>query len=89
MTEQSTDTTKDQLDEPVSFIGVNYRSMDEASLTGAEMTQRQLHRQSHPTMGDRQLTKLGIWSALHSLQGPLQAGEALSRSLGWFKPLPD
>lgn len=40
MTEQSTDTTKDQTDEPVSFIGVNYRSMDEASLTEAEMTQR-------------------------------------------------
>jgi hypothetical protein len=38
-TDQSNDTTKDQLDELMSFIGVSYRNMDKWLLTGAEMTE--------------------------------------------------
>ena len=44
-TDQSTDTTKVQLGEPMSFIGVTYRNMGEELLIGTEMTQRQLHHQ--------------------------------------------
>lgn len=39
MTGQSTDNTNVQLNEPISFIGVSYRSVDERLLTGAEITQ--------------------------------------------------
>ena len=42
----SKDTTKDQLGEPMSFIGITYRNIIEGLLTGAEMTQRQLHHQN-------------------------------------------
>lgn len=47
-TDQSLDATKVQIDEPMSFIGVSYRSMGVNNpLTGAEMTQkRQLHYQN-------------------------------------------
>ena len=45
MIEQSTDTTKLQLSEPISFIGVTYRNMGVELLTRREMTQRQLHHQ--------------------------------------------
>ena len=51
-TDQSAHTTKVLLGEPISFIGVTYRNMGEGLLTGAEMTQRQLHHQSPPSMGD-------------------------------------
>ena len=47
-TEQSMDTSKVQLGEPVSFIGVSHRITDEGLLTGAEMTQRQLSPQLTP-----------------------------------------
>ena len=53
--------TKVQLGESVSFIGVTYRSVGEGLLIGAEITERQLYRQSPPT-------KLGTWSTLYSLQ---------------------
>ena len=49
MTDQS--TTKVQLGEPMSFIGVTYRNMGEGLLTGAEMTQGQLYHQSPPHYG--------------------------------------
>lgn len=48
MTDQSIDTTKTQLDELMSFIGVTYRSMAEGLLAGAEMTQTQHHHQNLP-----------------------------------------
>jgi hypothetical protein len=51
-TDQSAHTTKVLLGELISFIGVTYRNMGEGLLTGAEMTQKQLHRQSLPSMGD-------------------------------------
>lgn len=38
--DQSRDVTRVQLEETMSFTGVTYRNMGEASLTGAEMTQR-------------------------------------------------
>lgn len=40
MTGQITDTTKVQLVEPMSFIGVTYRNVGEKLNTGAEVTQR-------------------------------------------------
>ena len=43
MIDQSENTTTAELGEPVSFIGVTYRNMGKELLTGAEMTQRQLH----------------------------------------------
>ena len=51
--DQSAHTTKVLVDEPISFIGVTYRNMGEGLVTGAEMTQKLLHRQSLPSMGDR------------------------------------
>lgn len=45
ITDQSTDTTKGQLGEPMNSLGFVYRNMGERLLTGAEMTQRQLHHQ--------------------------------------------
>lgn len=56
MTEQRMDTTKVQFSEPVSFIRVIYRNMDEGLLTGVEMTQRQLHHKFQPSMGDSSQT---------------------------------
>lgn len=58
-TEQSMDITKVQLDEPVSFIGVAYRNMNEELLSGAEITQTQLHHHQSSPKDDKQLTKLG------------------------------
>lgn len=46
MADQNMDTTKVQLDEPMSFIGFTYRSMGEGLLTGTEMTQKELNYQS-------------------------------------------
>lgn len=39
-TYQSRDTIKIQLDEPVSFIGVTHRNMDEGLLIRAEITHK-------------------------------------------------
>jgi hypothetical protein len=53
----------------MSFAGVAYRDMNKVFLTGAELTQRQLHYQtclSH-SMGNSSL-KLENKSALNSLQ---------------------
>ena len=74
MTNQSTNITKVQLGEPMSFIGVTYRNMGEGSCTGAEMTQRQLYHQG-PPQHEWQLTNLETWSTLHSLQAAQQVGE--------------
>jgi hypothetical protein len=46
------DTIKIILGEPVTFIGVIYRSMGEGLLTGAEMTHGQLYHQSLPQHWD-------------------------------------
>lgn len=42
------DTTKVQLGEPMGFIGVTYRIIDERLLAGAEVIQRQLHSKPTP-----------------------------------------
>jgi hypothetical protein len=84
MTEQRMDTTKVQFSEPVSFIRVIYRNMDEGLLTGVEMTQRQLHHQSQPQHG-WQLTKTGNQEPTAQPAGWLES--ALSRCLS-SKPLP-
>jgi hypothetical protein len=57
MTDKSM-STKVQLDEPKSFIGVTYRNMSEGLLRGSEMSEIQLHCQS-PLQHGWQLTKLG------------------------------
>ena len=47
MAGQSTNTTKVQLGEPKSFIEVAYRNTGDSLITGAKMTQKLLHHQSH------------------------------------------
>lgn len=69
--DQNTDTTKVQLHEPMSFIGVLYGNMGEGLLTGVDMTHGQLHRQST----DDRSQKLGTWNTLHSLQITQSVGE--------------
>ena len=59
-TDKSAHTTKVLLGEPISFIEVTYRNMGEGLVIGAEMTQRQLHWQSLPSVGDIS-EKLGTW----------------------------
>ena len=76
-TDQSAHTTKVLLGEPISFIGVTYRNMSEGLLTGAEMTQRQLHRQSLPSIGDSS-QKLGTWKTAQHVDG----------SKGWRMSIP-
>ena len=46
--DQCTDTTKVQLGEPMSFIGVTYRSVGEGLLTEAD----DYITKTHPSMGD-------------------------------------
>lgn len=58
VTDQSMNSIEVQLGEPGFLLG---------SHRGAEMTHRQLHPPSLPQHGC-QLTKLGTWSTLHSLQ---------------------
>lgn len=48
MTDWSMETTKVQLDEPMRFIGVTHRNMNEELHTGADMNQRYLCHQSLP-----------------------------------------
>ena len=45
MIDPSTDMTKVQFGEPISFIGVVYMSKSEGLLTRVERTQRQLYHQ--------------------------------------------
>ena len=45
MTDLNTDNTKVQLGKPTKCIDVSYKNMGKGLLTGAEMTQRQLHHQ--------------------------------------------
>lgn len=48
MTDWSMEITKVQLDEPMRFIGVTHRNMNEELHTGADMNQRYLCHQSLP-----------------------------------------
>lgn len=69
MIDQSTDTTKLQLGEPMNFLRITFRNIGERErevITGANMTQRQLPHESPPQ--DRwQFTKPGTGSTLHNL----------------------
>lgn len=65
--DQGMHTIKVNLGEPRNLIGVPYRNMGEELYTGGEMTQRQLHQQAHPSMGDTSQS-WGCWSILHSQQ---------------------
>ena len=67
------DTVKVQLAEPVSFIGITYRSMGEGLLTRAEMTQRQLHHQG-PSSWVTAHKNWETWSKLYSFQAVQQVG---------------
>lgn len=51
MTDQSSDTIKHQLGEPMSLTEVIYRNAGEGLFTGAERTQGQLHHQHPPQDG--------------------------------------
>lgn len=51
MTHQGMDVTKAHLDEIMSFVGVNYKSIGEGLLTETEITQRRLYHQSPPWQG--------------------------------------
>lgn len=51
MAHESMDATKVQLDEPICFVGVTYRNMDDGLLLGAEKTPRELDYQSPPEHG--------------------------------------
>lgn len=46
------DTTKVHFAEPMRFIGVTYKNMDEGLFTEAHMTQRQFIPKAHPNMDD-------------------------------------
>lgn len=64
-----------QLGESISPVGGDFRKMGEMLLTEAEITQRQLHHQSHPARTTNSSQELGIWSLLRSLQVAQQVGE--------------
>ena len=49
---QGTETTKAQLGKSLFFIFVTYWDVSKDFLTGAEMTQRELHQKAHPTIAD-------------------------------------
>lgn len=80
-TDKRTDKTKVQSSEPMSFIGVAFRNMDEVLLIETEITQRQLVALPRPTQH-------GSWSTLHSLWTAQQAGECLFQVLSWSETLP-
>jgi hypothetical protein len=86
-TDQSAHTTI-ILDEPISFIGVTYRNMGEGLLTVAEKTQKQLHRQTLPSMGDSS-QKLGTWRNCTTYRRLKGLENVLFRWLSWSKLLPD
>lgn len=69
MTDQSTDTPKVQLDEPIRLLGL---------LTGTEMTQTTVLTKTHPIMGDSS-SKLETWSIFYSLQQLNRLQSVLSR----------
>lgn len=73
-TDQSRDTAKVQLCEPVSFIWVTYSRVSEGLPTEADMTQRQLNHQSPPQHGDSSQS-WETWSTPHSLQAAQWVGE--------------
>lgn len=83
-TDPSAHTTKVLRGEPMGFIGVTYSNMGEGFLTGAEMTQRQLHHQTPPQHGDRS-EKLETWSNCTARRWL----NVLSRCLSWSKLLQD
>lgn len=72
--DQNIDTPQSSLVESIIFIKVAYRNTGEWFLTGADITQRQLHHRS-PIQHEWQLTKLGTCSTLQSLQAVQQIGE--------------
>lgn len=81
---QSVDTTKVQLGDPMSFTGITYRSMGEGLLRGVEKTLRQLHHQSLSQNGE-QFTKTGYQSILHSLKATQQVEECLFQTTQLIK----
>lgn len=88
ITDQSMETTEVQLGELMNFIGVTYRIRKDA----------QTAAWPKPTPACWQLTKLGTWSTLHSLQAVQQvervsySGTSLALNLfpalGWFLHFP-
>lgn len=63
---QCTCTIKIQFGDPMSFIGITNRIMDEGLLTRAETAERQVHHQSARQLCDSS-QKLEVWSTLQNL----------------------
>lgn len=82
--DQSTDTTKVQLGEPMTSV-VTYRNMDAWLLMGAEVTHRQLHYQGPPQQG-WQLTKAGKLRAHCTACRQLHRLESVLSKWLWSKP---
>ena len=76
-TDQSAHTMKVLLGELIPFIGDTCRNISEGLVTGVEITQRQLHRQSLPSIGDSS-QKLGTWKTAQHVDG----------SKGWRMSIP-
>lgn len=84
MTDQSTDTTKVQCDEPMSFIGLIYRNMDEELFRAIERTQRTAS--PRPTQACMTAHKARNLNTAHPQLKRLES--ALSWCLSWSKFLP-
>lgn len=69
------------------FYSGYYMNVNEGLLTGAGISQRQLHDQS-PLLHEWQPIKLETCSILHSLQAAQGVESILSRCFSWWEPLP-
>ena len=87
-TDQSAHTMKVLLGELIPFLGDTCRNISEGLVTGVEITQRQLHRQSLPSVGDSS-QKLGAWRNCTACRWIKGLENVHSRCLSWSKLLPD
>lgn len=75
--DQSTDTVKVQPIEPMSFICVTFRNMCEGLLIEAEIAQRHLNHQAHPSIDDSS-QNLEAWNSMHIMPQANQCFGAIS-----------
>ena len=75
MTDQSAHTTEVQSDEPMSFIGVTRRLMDEGAVTGAGTTAAS----PEPTL---------VWVTAHKAGNLEHGAQPAGSSTGWRVSLP-
>lgn len=78
-TDQSTNTTKDQLGEPKSFIGVSYRNMGEGVTYRSRSDSKDgCITKAYANTSDSS-QKLGAWDTLHSVQAAQQVRVSFPR----------